>query len=53
VVALRCTQVVRERLHLPKDLLVGFANANNGPGWEPSARRLIDILIAGLQREAS
>ena len=40
----------------PMDLLyalVGFANANNGPGWEPSARRLIDILIAGLKREAS
>ena len=40
----------------PMDLLyalVGFANANNGPGWEPSARRLIDILIAGLRREAS
>jgi hypothetical protein len=39
----------------PMDLLyalVGFANANNGPGWEPSARRLIDILIAGLRREA-
>jgi AcrR family transcriptional regulator len=40
----------------PIDLLyalVGFANANNGPGWEPSARRLLDILIAGLQRERS
>jgi AcrR family transcriptional regulator len=40
----------------PIDLLyalVGFANANNAPGWEPSARRLIDILIAGLKREAS
>ena len=40
----------------PMDLLyalVGFANANNAPGWEPSARRLIDILIAGLRREAS
>jgi AcrR family transcriptional regulator len=38
----------------PMDLLyalVGFANANNGPGWEPSARRLIDILIAGLRQE--
>jgi AcrR family transcriptional regulator len=31
--------------------LAGFANVNNGPGWEPSARRLIDILIAGLRRE--
>jgi AcrR family transcriptional regulator len=30
--------------------LAGFANVNNGPGWEPSARRLIDILIAGLRR---
>ena len=40
----------------PIDLLyalVGFANANNAPGWEPSARRLIDILIAGLKREDS
>jgi AcrR family transcriptional regulator len=38
----------------PMDLLyalAGFANVNNGPGWEPSARRLIDILIAGLRRE--
>lgn len=38
----------------PIDLLyalVGFANAHNRPGWESSARRLIDILIAGLQRE--
>jgi AcrR family transcriptional regulator len=40
----------------PIDLLyalVGFANANNGPGWEPSARRLLDILIAGLKRDNS
>jgi hypothetical protein len=40
----------------PIDLLyalVGFANANNGPGWEPSARRLLDILIAGLKRESA
>ena len=36
----------------PIDLLyalVGFANAHNRPGWESSARRLIDILMAGLQ----
>lgn len=31
--------------------LAGFANVNNGPGWEPSARRLLDILIAGLRRD--
>jgi len=40
----------------PIDLLyalVGFVNANSGPGWELRARRLIDILIAGLKREAS
>jgi AcrR family transcriptional regulator len=40
----------------PIDLLyalVGFANANNGPGWEPSARRLLDILITGLRREST
>jgi AcrR family transcriptional regulator len=39
----------------PLDLLyalVGVANVNNGPDWEPSARRLIDILIAGIRRQA-
>jgi AcrR family transcriptional regulator len=36
----------------PLDLLyalVGFANVKSGPGWQASARRLIDILIAGLK----
>jgi len=36
----------------PIDLLyalVGFANANSTPDWEPRARRLINILIAGLK----
>ena len=37
----------------PIDLLYalfGFANVNNGPGWEASARRLVDVLIDGLKR---
>jgi len=29
--------------------LVGFAYGNAGPGWEASARRLIDILMNGLR----
>jgi AcrR family transcriptional regulator len=29
--------------------LVGFANVNSGRDWEASARRLIDILIAGVR----
>ena len=29
--------------------LAGFANVNNGPVWEASARRLIDILMEGLK----
>jgi len=36
----------------PADLqraLVGFAYGNAGPGWEASARRLIDILMGGLR----
>jgi AcrR family transcriptional regulator len=36
----------------PADLLralVGFAYGNAGPGWEASARRLIDILMDGLR----
>jgi AcrR family transcriptional regulator len=36
----------------PIDLLyalVGFANVNSGPDWEPRVRRLIDILIAGIR----
>ena len=36
----------------PDDLqraLVGFAYGNAGPGWEASARRLIDILMDGLR----
>ena len=34
----------------PGDLiraLVGIANVASGPDWQPSARRLVDILIAG------
>ena len=37
----------------PLDLLralVGVSNVANGPGWEESARRLVDILIAGVRR---
>lgn len=37
----------------PADLsraLVGFAYGAGDPGWEPSALRLIDILIDGLRR---
>jgi AcrR family transcriptional regulator len=42
----------------PLDLLralMGVANVNNGPGWQASAYRLIDILINGLrlQRHSS
>jgi hypothetical protein len=36
----------------PADLLralVGFTYGNAGPGWEASARRLIDILMDGLR----
>ncbi len=36
----------------PIDLLralVGVANVNNGPGWQASANRLIDILLEGLR----
>jgi AcrR family transcriptional regulator len=36
----------------PADLLralVGFTYGNGGPGWEASARRLIDILMDGLR----
>jgi AcrR family transcriptional regulator len=36
----------------PADLLralVGFAYGNAGPGWQASARRLIDILMDGLR----
>jgi hypothetical protein len=36
----------------PTDLLralVGFTYVNTGPDWEASARRLIDILMDGLQ----
>jgi AcrR family transcriptional regulator len=36
----------------PADLLralVGFAYGNAGPGWEASAKRLIDILMDGLR----
>src|ERR1700722_17496362 len=36
----------------PLDLLraiMGVANVNNGPGWQDSAHRLIDILIDGLR----
>jgi len=29
--------------------LVGFTYGNTGPGWEASARRLIDLLMDGLQ----
>jgi hypothetical protein len=39
----------------PIDLLyalVGFANANSAPDWEPRARRLVNILIAGLKPPA-
>lgn len=37
----------------PMDLLYalgGFTNANTGPDWAASARRLIDILVAGLRK---
>lgn len=40
----------------PLDLLyalVGFANANSNPGWEERARRLIDVLIAGIRRDTA
>jgi AcrR family transcriptional regulator len=40
----------------PTDLLralVGFTYGNTGPGWEKSARRLIDILMDGLQAPRS
>ncbi len=36
----------------PEDLLralVGFSYGNESPGWEASAKRLIDILMAGLR----
>jgi AcrR family transcriptional regulator len=36
----------------PKDLLralVGFTYGNTAPGWEASARRLIDLLMDGLR----
>jgi AcrR family transcriptional regulator len=39
----------------PADLLralAGFAYVNAGPGWEASARRLIDILMDGLRTPA-
>ena len=39
----------------PVDLLraiVGVANLANGPDWRPSARRLVDILIAGSRAGA-
>lgn len=32
--------------------LVGVANVASAPNWRQSARRLVDILIAGLQRPA-
>jgi AcrR family transcriptional regulator len=38
----------------PLDLLralMGVANVNNGPGWQASAHRLIDILIDGLRAQ--
>ena len=38
---------------IPMDLLralAGVSNYTEGPGWEPSARRLVDILIAGSLR---
>jgi AcrR family transcriptional regulator len=38
----------------PLDLLravMGVANVNNGPGWQDSAHRLIDILIDGLRAQ--
>lgn len=37
----------------PDDLyrmLVGVSHGYDRPGWEPSARRLITILMAGLKR---
>ena len=40
----------------PTDLLralVGFTYGNTSPGWEASARRLIDILMDGLQAPRS
>jgi hypothetical protein len=30
---------------------MGVANVNNGPGWQASAHRLIDILIDGLRAQ--
>ena len=36
----------------PLDLLralAGIANIGSGPGWEENARRLVDILIAGMR----
>jgi AcrR family transcriptional regulator len=39
----------------PMDLLralVGVANVASGPGWEVSAKRLVDILITGSRRGA-
>jgi hypothetical protein len=40
----------------PNDLLralVGFTYGNTGPGWEASAKRLIDILMDGLRAPPS
>jgi AcrR family transcriptional regulator len=39
-----------EPLHLLRALM-GVANVNNGPGWQASAHRLIDILIDGLRAQ--
>ena len=40
----------------PRDLLralAGFTYAGMGPDWEPSARRLIDLLMDGLRTPAN
>jgi AcrR family transcriptional regulator len=33
--------------------LIGFAYVNSAPDWEPSARRLIDLLIDGLRSQGA
>ncbi len=42
---------IRSDVH-PEDViraLIGFTHTNPGPGWDASARRLVDILMNGLR----
>lgn len=34
-------------------VLIGVFHTTASPGWEPSARRIVDILIAGSRRESA